>query len=88
LRAHPEFEVLRAIVIPDGVAMMNRLFWKQISTQEILHDQDVLKDVEASLRPWVSGLANNHISGLMSRAPAFPVAVEDGAVRRAGRACG
>ena len=69
-RSRPQFQVLWAIVVSYSVAMVYGLFWKTVSSQEMLHHQNVFEDVVSLTCPRVSWCPGQHISGLMSCAVA------------------
>ena len=76
LRAHPEFEVLDPVVVLDTVEMVHRLVGAQKTADRLLHDQDVLKDVRASLSGSRMPRSPTHdVARFVERRPAFPVAV-------------
>jgi hypothetical protein len=50
----PQLEVLRSVVVPNAVSVVDSLVWQQIAPKGSFHDKDVLKHVrETWLRPRV-----------------------------------
>jgi hypothetical protein len=45
LWSRPEFKIFRAVVVSNAVSVMNRLRWQQMSAEQFLDHEDVLKDV-------------------------------------------
>lgn len=75
LRAGPELQVLRAVVVSDAVAVVHGFFWQQVAAEDPLHDEDVLKDVVARAGPGMAGRPQHHVAGLVPGPAASPAAV-------------
>jgi hypothetical protein len=84
LRACPQLEVLRPIIVFDSIAMMNVLSGQEIPAEHLLHDKNVFEDIPSLVRPGVSWRQDHHVPALVPCPATLPVAVGGSAVVTAG----
>ena len=75
LRAGPEFQVLRPVVVPDAIQVMNVLSGQEIAAQQLFHDQNVLEDIPRFIRARMARRQNHHVPAAVPRAAAPPVTI-------------
>ena len=71
----PELQGLWAIVVTHPVEMMHGLLWQQVTAEQLLHNQDVFKNVLPAGGSRVSGCPKHDIALFVARLAAAPVAV-------------
>jgi hypothetical protein len=76
LWSHPQFQILKPVIVPDSVAVMHRFVRHEMSTEGRLHDEDVLKDVAALACTRMRPISDYHVAVGVVPTPAFPAPVE------------
>jgi hypothetical protein len=74
LRVRPEFEVLRTVVVPHAVSMMNGLAIEQIQAKQVLCHEYVLEHIRPTRRSRMTRCTQHHVPGLVPCTTTFPVA--------------
>ena len=75
LRAGPEFEVFRPIVITHAISVMNRLAVLQVPTEQLLDNENVFEDVRTRSRARVVGHPDHDVAGLVDGSSTFPISI-------------
>ena len=76
MRSQPELEVLRSVVVPNAVAVVDVLVAHEVASELLLHHEDVLKHLGMSGTGarMFRGVAHD-VARLVTGAPSPPVPV-------------
>ena len=69
LRSGPEFEVFRPIVITHTIAVVNRFAGLQVSTEQLLDNENVFEHVRTRSCARVVGHSHHDVAGLVEGSP-------------------